>query len=412
LHKILHIPSLTVPLANSVNLRGPISSKSVFAFANLRVLSLTNLQYDAQLHSPFVAPLVAILKGAPNLFHLELSLRHQIGGLALAGDFVELMYGVLVVDQQRHFLKELCVRYKEAGGQPLQLQTLRLGYGCEILDDLGYNPIIGPHYLSRLTHLHHLAELHFESLNHKDGTNLVSLGVFKGHLFLPWPYHPQVRLLSNLRKMTWPWRFLMGLWEFGNPGVLQHITLRIDIPAPSDWGNDGYPSWVLPKYLFTSPRLRALKLRGLVLPAEQMCPEDTNRFLCLVSSMTPMASLKIRMPHLTGAKAKSGRRAFWRRLAMMNGLRELWLAPGLGSWNPQTGEGTQDPYPTDAEFRRFTKMIASKCPRLTYLRILDRACHITRPGEDGADPVFKPLTAWQVEHQLPEAFDWSMPTVL
>ncbi|KAG7285393.1 hypothetical protein NEMBOFW57_010020 [Staphylotrichum longicolle] len=85
--------AFTVPLANTINVQAKLSIKPVFSFQSLRILTLHNLQYDGRSPSSFVAPLVSILRGARNLTHLELSLRHQIGGMTIDGEFVQYLYG-------------------------------------------------------------------------------------------------------------------------------------------------------------------------------------------------------------------------------------------------------------------------------------------------------------------------------
>jgi hypothetical protein len=410
-------PNLIVPLANSVNLLGPdlgILVSPFPTFPKLRSLSLTNLQYDCFPSSSLLEPLVWILRSARDLAHLELSMRHKLGGISLSGYFLENMYGA--PNAQDHALRSLCLRYKQVGGRPLRLKTLRLGYGCEIAQDIG-NPF-QPHYLSDLTDFTCLTELHVESPNHKDGTYLPPLPGDHGFGLATSGFGWFGPGMPNLRKLTWPWEAgtLMG-WLFSSkPTRLSGIVLRIDTPTQVDWAvhtyNDKYPTWAKRDQL-SNKSYTSLRLKGLILPAEHMCPEDADNFLRFVSHMKPMHSLKIRMPSLTGGHNSRGRmRTFRTRMERMTELRELWLADGLGSWSLLDAGRVNDPYPTEAQFQRFASTVAEKCPKLAYLRILDRAWTITRPDEEGADPVLKPLMPWQVEHELPEAFDWSRPKVL
>jgi hypothetical protein len=418
-------PNLVVPLANSVNLSGlgglGIVDYPVLAFPNLRLLSLTNLQYDCQHPSPLFEPVVTILLSAPNLAHLELSLRCTIGGITLSGNFLPLMYGG--INARRNPLRALCLRYRQAGGQPLQLETLRLGFGFEIGDIDFFRP--RPHYLSALTDLACLAEVHLESPFRKTGTRLhpfsgcLGFGLATSSPLLGSPALPALPGfgMPNIRKLTWPWHrgMLIRLLCCHRPGRLDGIILRIDQPTVDDWENDPYPTWVERRHV-SGGGLNTLKLKGLILPTDQMTPEDADRFLGFVQYLKPMHVLKVRMPSLTrGAKSRGSMRTFKNRMERMTELRELWLADGLGCWTltqvngQQVGQYVQDPYPTDAQFNRFATTIADKCPKLVYLRILDRAWTITRSGEEGAAPVVKPLTPWQVENEVPDAFDWRKP---
>jgi hypothetical protein len=146
-----------------------------------------------------------------------------------------------------------------------------------------------------------------------------------------------------------------------------------------------------------------------------MCSKDTDIFLSFIPWIKPMESLKIRMPSLTTTKGPEGRnyrRTLYGRLERMTELRELWLADGPRTWRQdpgQPGRFVEDRYPTEVEFRRFSTLIAQKCPRLEYLRILDRAWRIAR-ADDGK-PELRQLMAWEVENDLPEAFDFGKPKV-
>jgi hypothetical protein len=158
-----------------------------------------------------------------------------------------------------------------------------------------------------------------------------------------------------------------------------------------------------------------LELGGLVMPTQFMTPEDAETFFAFVPWIKNMRSLKIRMPLLKAGKGTAYMQNFWRHVARMTELRELWLADGLGTWHQppgRPGRHIPDRYPTEPEFRRLSTLFAAKCPELVYLRIMDRAWTITRPDAQNGAPTLGQLTPSQVESDLPWAFDFSKPKVI
>jgi len=339
--------AIRVPLSNSLSFTIHHDRTPVFNFPNLRILSLNNIHYDARNPSPSITPLVALLKGSPSLTYLELSLRHQIGGLTMAGDFRPNMYGN--PNPHTHVLITLCLQYRSAGGQPLRLKALRLGYGCELWD-YNFNPLRTPHYLNHLANLAHLEELHMEGLHNKDGSTCPPMDRHYGYTLVSSRWYPHERRLTGLRKMTWPWSNaeLLTFLKQSVPAHLRPVVLRIDKPAPSDW-NRGRPAHPGPSLTWAQRSAlnsrfnRQLTLGGLVLPAEFMTPQDGDNFLTFVPWVKPTWSLKIRMPPITGAgKVKSYKRTFWSRMGRTTELRELWFADGLLMvWG--RGMNSQDP---------------------------------------------------------------------
>jgi hypothetical protein len=425
-------PGYTVPLGNTVNFVLDIELPPVFNFPRLRVLALNNIQYDGRRPSPFLQNVAALLQGSPSLSHLELSLRHWIAGIGPDGQSMFIQHTVNNLPDGPHdALETLCRQYQEAGGTPLRLKTLTLGYGFEIKDEVSLRhvgPLPRPHYLTLLTNLTSLEGLHLESLHYKDSSGIVELGTNNGFSLIAACVPPHNTQLPQLRKITWPWKrgqLLRQFWQTPN-AHLQQLIIRIDAPSPTEWlQHEGqpYPSWVggRPRH---HTHAQNVQLKGLVLPTDFMCPQESEHFLSWVPWITGLQALKIRMPLLTAnnhkqrgymeAKGKGYMQTFWRRVERMTELRELWLADGLGTWHQPEGEPGRyidEQYPVEAEFRKFSIGIAERCPKLVYLRILDRAWYVTRPA--GADQVrnvtLEEVERARLEKDIPDSFDFSTP---
>ena len=166
------------------------------------------------------------------------------------------------------------------------------------------------------------------------------------------------------------------------------------------------------------------EIGGLVLPTDFMSPQDGENFFLSVPWVKGLRVLKIPMPFPTSGRGGGYMRTFYRRAERMTELGHLWLADGRGTWRRQDndqgdehGDGrpeqfVPEPYPTEVEFQRFSTLLAAKCTELVYLRILDRAWTVTRPGSGDGKPVLKQPAARQVEDELPEVFDFRMPKVV
>ena len=375
-------PGYTVPLGNTVNLGLDIELPPVFNFPRLRVLTLNNIQYDGRRPSPFLQNVVALPEGSPSLSHLELSLRHWIAGIGPDGRSVFIQHTVNNLPGGPHdALGTLCRQYQEAGGKPLRLKTLTLGYGFEIRDEISIyhnGPLPRSHYLTLLTNPAALEGLHIESLHHKDGTQMAELGTDNGFSLIAARVPPHDTQLPQLRKITWPWKrsqLLRQLWLTPSTNLRQ-LIIHIDAPSPEEWQQregDAYPSGVggRPQH---HTHAQNVQLRGLVMPTDFMCPHEAELFLTWVPWITDLRALKIRMPLLTAnnhkqrgyvhAKGKGYMQTFWRRVERMTELRELWLADGLGTWHQPEGEPgryVDEQYPVAAEFRRFSVSIAERC---------------------------------------------------
>jgi hypothetical protein len=303
-----------------------------FYFLSLRSLYLTNVQYDAICPSFCVEQVAGILAAAPNLIHLQLSVRHKIGIVTSEGEFIHMRQ-----TRERHFLQALCLEYAQRRVKPLRLKTLWLGFGCEIDDPGTHNH---PHYLWQLMEPACLEGLHLEQVDFcserpryrerftRDmGFQLVTSTTSPPTL--------GCGVLPALRKLTWPWADsrILGLLNNGDPAFLSQIVLRIDWPHQKDWLTEsGAPSWVADG-LGPIPHI---KLRGLVLHGETMSPEDTETLLDFIPHWG-LQCLRIRMSHMVQGVLNPAQYAefmdwFWAKMEAMTDLRELWLTDGLGSW--------------------------------------------------------------------------------
>ncbi|KAL2155427.1 hypothetical protein VTH82DRAFT_169 [Thermothelomyces myriococcoides] len=358
-------PRIAVPLVNSVNFGPDTNVIPVFSFPNLRILSLHNLQYDNQYPSPYFDNLVALLKGSPGLLNAN------------------------------HPMRSLCLQYQRAGGKPLRLRALTLGYGFELVDNSIHSSITPggvPHCFAYLIDLGALEGLHLESIHDKDETHLHRPSSSLGFPLISSTSVPHARCLTGLRKITWPWKegLLLKLLADGDEQHLSKLVLRTDTPSPQDWGEaDGRRTWLKPK-LFTHAVENATGplLRGLVLPAESMTPQDGQAFLASFPRpwLDALESLKVQMPPLVaGENTLTNMRELRDKLVKMQCLRHLWLADGLGtSTNGSSplvatkGRYVPESYPAEYWFRTLSAPIAARwCPQPVYLRILDGAWYIT-----------------------------------
>jgi hypothetical protein len=237
-------PKWSVPMANLVNLGICIDGPILVQFPELRILSLTNLQYDAQgPSSPYIAPLVGILRGAPHLTHLELDLRHQLGTVTVFEGFRE--NPPEPHNSQNHFMRALCHQHAQAGGRPLRLEALRLGFGCEFIWP-PWHPAPNRLYLEELTDVAHLKELHVQDPCYKESTTLPRLRDAMGLNAITRIVSGQAKVFRGLRKITWPWNggTLMFAWSQADRNYLQNIVLRIAEPTTRDWDVNNNTSWV------------------------------------------------------------------------------------------------------------------------------------------------------------------------
>lgn len=417
-------PNSTSPLANTIHYQDqtPVPIQSLFMFQHLRILSLSNIQYDGLCPSPSIEALAWLLRGSPGLTHLELDLRLRIGAFTLPNAFQVHMYGPTNLGS--HMMRALCTQFKRAGGQPLELKVLRLGFGCEILADFSFPQ--RQHYLRWLLNPNSLEELHAENLWFKDGASIPKLFINDQSFSIisrkvP-TQPPRQPLLPNLRKVTWPWgngSLLINLVYAGKkePERFKRILMRVPNPTAADFAataSENPPTWVrsrYPSYINTAMR-KCIRLGGLILPTDFMTPEDADKFLTVVPWMIGLRSLKIRMSHHTILTGRSYKRTYWRRFSRMTDLRELWLADGRGTWDAERQLFVKDPYPNEKQFQKLVTRFVESCSNLEYLRILDRAWRIMRSEEEGAQPQVRALTPSQAEADLPEAFDWDMPKVI
>ena len=171
-----------------VNTNIDTAVEPVFNFSNLRVLALADFKYDGCAPSACLTSLVWILKGSPRLEYLYLGRECRLGGLTLAGYFLEDMHGI-----PARMLETLCRQYQAAGGLPLRLKILRFR-GEELSGPVGPN-----HYLRALTDWTYLEEIHIEADQETTWTGNPGFSESLEALEMVHPRH-----LPKLRKLTWP----------------------------------------------------------------------------------------------------------------------------------------------------------------------------------------------------------------
>ncbi|KAH6620840.1 hypothetical protein B0J18DRAFT_209254 [Chaetomium sp. MPI-SDFR-AT-0129] len=399
--------------------------------SNLWILSLTDLTYNSYEEDEKVldlVPLVYLLGSAPNLAHLGLSLCQDAKELTANTRHTSGRESGYLNGYSRnplYFLDHLHMEYDRPCFQPLRLQTLRLGPGCNVNDITD----------SRLVNLDQLTELHIERPIPRGG---VWATVVDESIVVPgrsptkcnswldsvcWVKTPRIGKLSRLRKITVPWGLGRLLWDLDiyarEPQLgFRNVTLRVD-PSPKLLfkGTLQCSQWfdmcdLVKRNQYRSLNGYSVTLEGLVLPTDETSPDESIQFVhCVLVWARGLEALKIRLPKVSAIlegklgmesekrkpretgilcmrskKIHPGRDPleFWNILSRMTLLRELWLADGLGDWDHpvRRTQRVNEPYLSKATFRRLVSDIVYLLPRLVYLRILDRAWHVkwTDPG--------------------------------
>ncbi|KXX77085.1 hypothetical protein MMYC01_206315 [Madurella mycetomatis] len=213
--------------------------------------------------------------------------------------------------------------------------------------------------------------------------------------------------IIRLHKISWPWMrglFLTCLHEAGS-AYFSKVIVRIIVPE--------FPDWIEPEirepiatYSPSNDHGRPLGLHGLVLPSENMTPEDADLFMTMLQWVKPMRSLKIRLPHVTVDGRDDKSNEVFGRFAKMDELCELWLTDGLESPNHELGDSVNG---GKEQLQVLALKFAVTCTSLSYLRIFDQAWHIRRTEAGDGTPKLLPLTSWEVENELPYAFDYRTP---
>lgn len=433
-----------------------------FNFGHLTHLALHGLRFEppdspAQAPSIYLCPLVLLLKNAKQLRCLELSTVNERGWGAYSNEWAQ-MPGDEAALHHMKMMRTLCHDYKDAGGSPLQhLQYLRLGPGCALTGRYTGNiiPDEGPSdYLGFLFKLSCLVELHLEYCPDLNWTK-------RNILTLVSMIHPS--RLPNLRKLSLPYN--MWAWwpsttnSFWWPRVIHDPeTLATGLPYTVGQGLTlrivGYTTES--RNLNVGDRLP--RLSGLVLPTSSMNLER-RREIATLRCWKDLKSFKILLPrlcevtcggptpprHEQAPEGKSPRTAeddddglasiqwginsFCEALGEDNKtkLRELWLFGDV----PSTGNVVMDGASSShkAQIKHFylyhvnhiehiARSLFSRFPRLEYVHILHRAWRRGRARKDftGDDdemlggPV-RELTKWEVENDLPEAFDFRTPSI-
>lgn len=175
-------------------------------------------------------------------------------------------------------------------------------------------------------------------------------------------------------------------------------------------------------------------LSSLVLPTNSMCPLE-QAFLSPLK-MTTMASLKTTLPTLSLNRRvcqpciSNINMISWRFRRLRN-LRELWLA---GDSRHETCKSAIKHIRLNysLQIEHVAMDFIQRFRKLEYIRILDRAWRIARrddaddnenkkedecstdhdmEGEERTEAVARELSPWEVENDIPEAFDYRTPSL-
>jgi hypothetical protein len=343
---------------------------TAFNLEHLRMLGLQSLMYEDHAWQRYILPLASILRGCHNLGYLDLGLAYNSSG-------------------HEQMLPRLCTYYKGIGGVPLELGTLSLGNGCYLngLPD-------DSHPLHKLVDLSVLAELRIGiQLSRDDGgrgtvvpaVKLISAGLFPA-----------------LRRLTCPWKSGLLLCRLlaANPGRIKQLSIQATEQtfAWTPWMRHRYIDQAL-ALLERRPRKESWRPRGLILPSLHAAPGEADDFFVNYYPILPTTSLCIPLPDV-----RAGHRIqeVWQILAKMQQLRELWFTP--------CGEDPGRRLVLDeGEARAIAATVASMCPNLWYVRVLDWAWTITAPNVKQGLPELSVLE--DVDVTLPEAFDFDKVTL-
>lgn len=153
---------------------------------------------------------------------------------------------------------------------------------------------------------------------------------------------------------------------------------------------------------------KILELDGLVMPLDWIQAE-IRLFLRTATWVAPVRAFCARLPALRLDEEDRKSAELFKLFANMKELRELWLGG-------DDAAARKLPPPDEATATAITAKLASVCLKLSYVRIINRAWWITRPRtEDGArmpPPLLRQLSDWEVHKNLPEAFDFRVPSVV
>lgn len=370
-------------------------------------------------------------------------------------------------------MQKLCCNYSQVGGTVLEkLRYIKLGTGFELCfpphRDPGYYRADPAVILSQLLDLSRIEELHLEyddcvipdyfavehySSGPKSGQDSSSDDDFEQshsrELHVAFNTHRAGDLINplrlpRLRKLTSPWAarwtWKMIYDSFSDCTLTQRPVIRFfeeNCLPDHSWG-----SCISRWEQFNESYFLSYPLSGLVLPTNRMCPEELAFLRPL--KVTTLTSLKTILPILSGPSSPSASRDPTRdvcqpckadmykigwRFRRLRDLRELWLA----------GDSRHE------EFKSFIEHVQShhnlqlehvamdfiqRFRKLEYIRILHRAWRIARrddaddenikeeiagddvvEGEERTEAVARELSPWEVENDLPEAFDYRIPSL-
>ncbi|EGO57085.1 hypothetical protein NEUTE1DRAFT_102323 [Neurospora tetrasperma FGSC 2508] len=430
-------------------------------FPHLTILALHGLPFDENSRHFLSLPtssfrlreLVLVLKGAPHLSCLELSAR--VAGTGRPRGAI---------------IQELCRNYLHAGGRALQkLRYIKLGKGFELYfpRNPGYNYNHPAGFLGNLLDFSRLEELHLFYDDYVDGPYLIEAHHPKDFtgINLAFNTHLARKLihalhLPSLRKLTLPWAdgYAWEMIYYDSKFTLRQ-NLVINFVDEFHLQDQHRPRGGLHPYSYlwrVHTLLRPFPLSGLVLPTNGMSLPEQN--LSHLVSLTTLKSLKTILPPLCdfgffcathdtthvecnpGELSSTNISTITWQLRRIRNLRELWLA----------GDSRHKSYKCIVEHIRshhslriehLAMAFIQRFRKLEYIRILDRAWRIARRddaddkdnekeekekeekekegycsdddmgGEERTEAVARELSPWEVENDVPDAFDYRTPSL-
>ncbi|KAK3949293.1 hypothetical protein QBC32DRAFT_316956 [Pseudoneurospora amorphoporcata] len=433
-----------------------------FKFRCLTILTLHGLHFEPSSGNlglpPCILPLIVLLKNAEQLRCLELSTINEgdcdgsnlvVPSLDEADEQPPPVLGGASAQPQGQMMRLLCLKYKRAGGSPLQhLRYLRLGPGC-VLESPRHTypaPEDFPHrYLAYLFNLSGLVELHLDYPLVRTDAALQPASDAVERLINP-------RWLPKLRKLSLPY----NIWHWWGTRSDTHRRPEYRYTA----GQTLTVRFVRYRYHERPPTsLCIFDLRsfsGLVLPTESMDLQEIPRIDTL-RFMKNLRSVKLPLPSMCEAAVCRFTPHYGEFLVIPRGhichlahvesllegttdLRDLWLA---GDFQASGTDPMDDPMDEagyhykkiishtymdhNVQIEKAVRKFFLRFHKLEYIRILHRAWRRERKNRHNSEeaqvddkgflrwkvvgPEVRELTPWQVENDIPEAFDYRTPSL-
>ena len=347
------------PLWNGINLLPSPYIIPQINFPNLKSLSLSCLKLS-QHHSRGIA---SILRGSPNLKHLEL-----------------FTYPANTPAMTDCLFRRICQHYHESGAQPLRLQSIKLTAGVELRNDNGLNLGVS-HYLAALTELDHLEDLNLEF------PDFVFLPMtHRGSLFL----RPNITSLlingdfSRLRRLSMPhidgyiWELLAKL----DDEYASNLVVRVNGCGRL---NEGKCLRQYKRYARKLGRFNGLVLENMPQPRHVMLPD-----------LARTKSLKISVSFILGWNQL---RHILDRLPRAPELCEIWITNGVDMESCNYSQKQQ-----------ILRRLVGRSPNLSFVRICNELWRVLKgtPTKHPSPPVIKALPLDHPDSATPRAFDFSM----